>query len=155
MTSNEYYNLITGAKCILTEDIETYGIKWQKGDIIEVAFFNPVMLDGDVVFFNLNVKYKDRPSYKRLGIVYVLKALQVLTVETRPIVSQFTHKFNAGDTVWRMNYNKPESHFIDRLQYNEYSNDNQNFEYICNDGLVLDDSCAIYGSKEELLDSLR
>lgn len=155
MTGEEYRSLWDGDECILLEDIETHNLKWSKEDIIKVEYIN--RFEETVYFSNKNVQYKDRPSYKALSVLFCLKAIAVYRKFSKGSVTKtaFEHKFNVGDTVWRMNYNKPESHKISMLTYYDDNKGKPIIDYECEDGLVLDDKCGIYGSKDELLDSLR
>lgn len=154
MTGTEYLYLNEGDQCVLLEDIETNYLKWNKGDIVEVIYRN--RFEETLYFKNTNVKYNGRPSYKALGVMWCLKAMKLYKkFAEKPFTkTTFEHKFNAGNTVWEMACNHPTPHKITELRYLEHI-DIKEATYICDDGEILDDNCKIYGSKEELLDSLR
>ena len=148
MTGTEYWRLSEKDVCILTEDITTYGLTWHKGDKIIVAYRNTY--EESIYVYNPSVLIKNRPSYKKLGVLSFLKAIEV-SKNTK--TTTFLHKFNVGDTVYYMEDNKVESSIITSITY--YIRKNEiNLTYYLNDYTLSKEESKLFSSKIELLNSL-
>lgn len=148
MTGTEYWKLSEGDACILTEDITTHGLTWHKGDKITVAYRNTY--EESIYVYNPSVLINNRPSYKKLGVLFFLKAIEV-SKNTK--TTTFLHKFNVGDTVYYMEDNKVESSIITSITYYMWKNET-NLAYYLNDNTISKDESELFSSKIELLNSL-
>lgn len=158
MTGNEYLYLTEGDLCRLTEDVETNGVIWKKGDILEVVYRN--RYEETICVRNISVNYRKRHPYKTLGVMFFLKAIEVYKKwkdrKTDTIVTKFEHKFMPGDTFWIMEDNKPKSYKVFKLSFDVY----EGFTRIMystkdNDTFDIDREKEMFATKDELLDSLR
>lgn len=152
MTGTQYIFLHEGDQCILLEDIG----EWHKGNIIEMVYRDSH--EDRVYFKNVHTTINGIPSYGTLQVKTCLRALSLYKKFGEEPVTKtiFEHKFNVGDTIWRMYNNKPEACVIDRIEYTEFKDTKVwNYYCICDGDSVFDDNCEIYSSKDELLDSLR
>lgn len=145
MTGTEYWRLSEGDTCILTEDITTHGLIWHKGDKIIVAYRNTY--EESIYVYNPSVLINNRPSYKKLGVLFFLKAIEV-SKNTK--TTTFLHKFNVGDIVYYMEDNKVESSIITSITYYIWKNET-NSAYYLNDNTISKDESELFSSKIELL----
>lgn len=148
MTGTEYWKLSEEDVCILTEDITTHGLTWHKGDKIIVAYRNTY--EESIYVYNPSVLINNRPSYKKLGVLYFLKAIKICKNTNS---TTFLHKFNIGDTVYYMENNKVKSSIITNVSYTSYVKDFK-VSYILNYYNKICKESELFGSKEELLNSL-
>lgn len=151
MTGTEYWRISEGDTCILTEDITTCGLTWHKGDKIIVAYRNTY--EESIYVYNPSVLINNRPSYKKLGVLYFLKAIQICK-DTNS--TTFLHKFNVGDTVYYMEDNKVKSSIITNITYYIWNNGTKLSYYLnnLNDHVICKEESKLFSSKEELLNSL-
>lgn len=149
MTGTEYTYLEEGDLCILTASLNGDDFMWGKGTIVKVLYKDRFK---DMAY----VENTDNSSVKPLSPLYFLGGMEICKKgKEKPITTTaFKHRFNVGDTVWIMNYNKLESHTIERIQWT-MDKEQTDWSYRCSDGLVLDDNCKIFATKDELIDSLR
>lgn len=148
MTGTEYWRLSEKDVCILTEDITTYGLTWHKGDKIIVAYRNTY--EESIYVYNPSVLINNRPSYKKLAVLFFLKAIEVCK-NTK--TTTFLHKFNIGDTVYYMEDNKVKSSIITDIDYYIHENE-ANLAYYLNDNTISKGDSKLFSSKIELLNSL-
>lgn len=148
MTGTEYWRLSEKDVCILTEDITTYGLTWHKGDKIIVAYRNTY--EESIYVYNPSVLINNRPSYKKLAVLFFLKAIEVCK-NTK--TTTFLHKFNVGDTVYYMEDNKVKSSIITDIDYYIHKNE-ANLAYYLNDNTISKGDSKLFSSKIELLNSL-
>ena len=148
MTGTEYWRLSEKDVCILTEDITTYGLTWHKGDKIIVAYRNTY--EESIYVYNPSVLINNRPSYKKLAVLFFLKAIEVCK-NTK--TTTFLHKFNVGDTVYYMDDNKVKSSIITDIDYYIHKNET-NLAYYLNDNTISKGESKLFSSKIELLNSL-
>ena len=148
MTGTEYWRLSEKDVCILTEDITTYGLTWHKGDKIIVAYRNTY--EESIYVYNPSVLINNRPSYKKLAVLFFLKAIEVCK-NTK--TTTFLHKFNVGDTVYYMDDNKVKSSIITDIDYYIHKNET-NLAYYLIDNTISKGESKLFSSKIELLNSL-
>lgn len=148
MTGTEYWRLSEKDVCILTEDITTHGLTWHKGDKIIVAYRNTY--EESIYVYNPSVLINNRPSYKKLAVLFFLKAIEVCK-NTK--TTTFLHKFNVGDTVYYMEDNKVKSSIITNITYYIWKNET-NLAYDLNDNTISKEESELFSSKIELLNSL-
>ena len=148
MTGTEYWRLSEKDVCILTEDITTHGLTWHKGDKIIVAYRNTY--EESIYVYNPSVLINNRPSYKKLAVLFFLKAIEVCK-NTK--TTTFLHKFNVGDTVYYIEDNKVKSSIITNITYHIWKN-KTNLSYYLNDNTISKEESKLFSSKIELLNSL-
>lgn len=155
MTGTEFTYLQEGDQCILTEDIDTNNLRWHKGDIVEVVYARQ---DTENMYVkNFTTKCGNRLSYKTLGPIWFLKAMKKYKSwkDTKNHITQFTHRFMPGDTVWYMKDNKPFEDSILQLAYTMKPS-KSNYYYVLHSGRLLEDGDeGVFETKDELIDSLR
>lgn len=158
MTGEEYLHLTDGDLCKLTEDINTNGLIWHKGDIIEVVFRNTYK--ETIYVKNKSVPFGNRPSYKELGALFFFKAMELYKkwneVKKNTFVTKFEHRFMLGDEVWFMKDNKPFKDIINQITLR--INRSRGIEWYYSavmTGYIGNDTAEIYTTKDELLNSLR
>ena len=149
MTGTEYWKLSEGDVCILTEDITTHGLTWHKGEKIIIAYRDTY--EESIYVYNPSVEINNRPSYKKLPVLYFLKAIKVLNNINTTIL---LHKFNIGDIVYYMNNNKIKSSTITNISYNAWNNNNAKILYFLDNYDKVCKEEELFGSKEELFNSL-
>lgn len=163
MTGKDFTYLVEGDLCKLTEDIDTNGLTWHKGDILEVVY-RSVHNPDELCVRDLDSKFGDRVYYKTLSSIWFLKCTEVYKKYKDRMnklnSTTFTHKFNVGDTFWAMYCNKPKSYKVEKVNYYIDKNGPE-VEYITTDNCNFYEDTSlynteeIYSTKDELLDSLR
>lgn len=158
MTGEEYLHLTDGDLCKLTEDIDTNGLIWHKGDIIEVVFRNSYK--EAIYVKNKSVTFNNRLSYKELGALFFFKAMELYKkwneVKKNTFVTRFEHTFSVGDKFWIMKDNKPISYTIREIQYIMTEKGNKLLYFTespSDDNSTYHTENEMYSTKEELLKS--
>ena len=157
MTGEEYLHLTDGDLCKLTEDIDTKGLIWHKGDIIEVVFRNTYK--ETIYVKNPSVTFNNRPSYKELDALFFFRAMELYKkwneVKKNTFVTRFEHRFMCGDEVWFMKDNKPFKDIINQVTLRITRSKGIEWHYSAvMTGYIGDDTTEIYATKEELIHSL-
>ena len=158
MTGKEYLYLTDGDLCKLTEDINTNGLTWHKGDIIEVVFRNSYK--ETVYVKNKSVTFNNRLSYKELDALFFFRAMELYKkwneVKKNTFVTRFEHRFMCGDEVWFMKDNKPFKDIINQITLRITRSKGIEWYYSAvMTGYIGNDTAKIYTTKDELLNSLR
>ena len=158
MTGKEYLYLTDGDLCKLTEDINTNGFIWHKGDIIEVVYRN--RYEESIYVKNNSIDYNNRHHYKTLGAIWFLKAMELYKkwneVKKNTFITRFSHRFMPGDKVWYMKDNKPFEDTINQVTLRITRSKGIEWYYSAvMTGYIGNDTAEIYTTKDELLNSLR
>lgn len=142
MTGSEYIHLVEGDKCIITNSNNS--AIWDKGDIVEVVYKSNI---EDAVYA------KCRGTCKRIPTIFFLKDMEVCKddIDSKVHSTIFKHKFNIGDTVWKMRGNRPDSVTITDIEYSMFKNGTKILKYYTIYGECKESD--IFATKKELLKS--
>lgn len=144
MTGSEYIHLVEGDKCIITNSNNS--AIWDKGDIVEIVYKSNI---EDAIYA------KCRGMYKRIPTLFFLRDMEVCKedIDSKTHSTTFKHRFNIGDTVWKMQDNRPKPVIITDIEYSMLKNGTNILKYYSVYGEYKESD--IFATKDELLNSLR
>lgn len=162
MTSDEFLHLKEGDLVRFITDVEICGDRWKSTDVCQVVY-NEIKEGGGVVTYylrNLTAIEEGRryPTVRQFGAFYFLNyAHKLTTVDKRKHETSFKHQFEINDEIWHMVDNKPKKEIIDGITFiksERYKKIEIRYSVKESNGYFVEGH-GIYGTRDELLDSLR